>query len=59
MYNVSYYETTFTLSSSTSGGVMVKGYDSIYRAEIYKVTDITSSTTVSTNANHTVTAHWS
>ncbi len=59
MYNVSYYETTFTLSSSTSLGVMIKGYNSIYRAEIYKVTDITSSTTVSTNANHTVTAHWS
>ena len=59
LYNVSYYETTFTLSSSTSLGVMIKGYDGLYRAEIYKVNDITSSTTVSTNANHTVTAHWS
>ena len=59
MYNVSYYETTFTLSSSKSVGIMVKGYDSIYRLEIFKVTDITSSTTLVSNSNHTITAHWS
>ena len=54
-----YLRIFFTYKSIKIFSVTFKFYDGLYRAEIYKVTDITSSTTVSTNANHTVTAHWS
>ena len=53
-----YYETSFSLSATTNISLMIKAYDAHYKPIIYKLTDINSPTLVTTNANHTLTAHW-
>ncbi len=53
-----YYETAFSLSATTNISLMIKAYNAHYKPVIYKLSDINSPTLVTTNANHTLTAHW-